>query len=365
MDEKHLTLADDPADNSCPRCGGKINDFDTCQNCGVIVSKYLAKQAAQRESLLEASDEIDKTVRRSSIKQSADRPTRSSRSTLSRSNTIFVVSFIVLGCIVYFKNNVYRYAAPDFSLVGRSHKAQAAAEWVYQSATLGSAKEIEIEKLLKQHDYSQLESQLEDLVQDTKNDISYEMALIGTFYRIKEHRVNEGLILQWFEQTQSPYARAAIGIWAVEHSLNSYWICTPRCTSAQLASHTKEASRGAEHLHKAIEQVPDFLPASFFLIRADFALNVPVKSRRVFDEAMEFYPSSYAMRSVYIERLSPHWMRSNKVAAMKDFAEEQQEYLSDNPAIYALLGESHAAKLWMSKVRSEYHDGIKHAKKSA
>jgi tetratricopeptide (TPR) repeat protein len=322
---------------SCPKCDKPVsNKAKECPHCGIFFAKF--KRAEVVSEQLAAEQEP-------AYKEVVHPPLPWGK----------IIAAMVLLVVVY-AGKLSIFNPPDFSIIGQSDEAQAAAQAVYQS---NRQETLNIVEYLVAEDYRGLEQDLLALELDMQDDIGKESAFYFSFKGLVEAGLTAEMIERWLAHSDSIYAYTVRAAWFADIALQARGECTIDCvTEAQLHRQTKFSRLALADFNYVLEQQPDMLPVYPLLIKISYARGVRIDRREVLDLAVEQNPASYIVRLAYINKLQPRW--GGSYSAMDRFAEEQQQYLPDNPKIHLLLGKSHADRAWYAKRDKQCTEGIKH-----
>ncbi|ROS04614.1 hypothetical protein EDC56_0120 [Sinobacterium caligoides] len=352
---KKLTLShsddhstEDYNNKFCPKCSKPRANGNECPHCGIFYTKYIEGQAKQND-IAEQALRQEEQNRRPKVEHPP-------LPWFRIGTGIAIVAAILLSRLSYFN-------PPDFSLIGQSAKAQAAA-WAMHNNIESHHREADtVKEHLADKDFIGLEQIIADIEQTVQVDITKEWSYYAIYNNIINSIESETLLDEWVAATGSSYAYAARGIWYTSKGADVRGTCFARCvTEAQFVEHARLTKIGLKDLRLSLDQNAKLLPVYLYLITASSARGVRIDLKSTLDQSIEQYPANYYIRDYYLDKLKPRWGGSH--AKMERFAEEQQEYFEYNPRLYTLLGESYADQAWYAKSNDACPTAIKLLRKA-
>ncbi len=300
---------------TCPKCGTEQAKKAECASCGIIIVKY-------NEKLAQISTEQDEDNTPSS-------PTPFAR---LQSPPMMIASVIIIFLVTIFIT-----ASPQGSTIGSSALSQQQLERLKYARGLPSSSADEVRQLLANKDYTELEYELNNMLDALKHDIQWEYPIMKIFDQLSsEQGIQESYLNDWIDNTDSDLSYLARAYFYT----NEGWISrgskyAAETSSEQMAAFKNYHAEAYDDFMWVKSRGKALLPLYAGLVeisRSQQQLN----ARTILDEAIQHYPAGFSFRKQYAISLMPKW--SGSQSQQEAFAQETEAYIPLNPRLSVILG---------------------------
>ena len=202
-----------------------------------------------------------------------------------------------------------------------------------------SVSKLKIRKLLRKREYQKLNEILADYQKRLDSNIKYERELIDIYHSFSvANNSLEPLLLNWVKKYPNSYQPLlACAFYYNRFGWESRGGAWAKDTSEeQMQNMRNYFSKAKTHINSVLSMRRHHLLAYYLLIdmaKAEGKRDALEDYRR---EILAYRPASLAIRSAYMESMSPRW--GGTIREMEAYATESQKHINSNPKLAILKG---------------------------
>ena len=312
--------------NKCSKCGRPLNGFGECSTCEAPEGKSFGRMGA-----LVA--------------------------------TVIIIGVLLAGTIYLnkFISNPFQFmrkARKDVSFeVTKASKSLPVARKPKVTITLDQY--AELQEYFKNSEFGLLNSALEAYQEEFETDVTTEYKVYDAYQVFSTTLPSyEDLFKSWLEYSPQRYAPyLARAHYYYQNGWESRGYSWAKDTSdAQFKQMRFYFQKAAKDIDAALEINPALMSAYRILIGIYNATGNDEGEDRTIETALELFPGSFLVRSIYMRAVQPRW--GGSYAEMENFAKKAEEFSDLNPELTALYGFIYSDQGKIQKSKKKYKSAV-------